>query len=82
MRNCQIECFIEYDNSDVNKRVKVALPYITCINNTFDGSLRVDTLYDDNKILITLDTQSEQIASELSNATFIYNVYSTQPVTL
>ena len=82
LRNCQIECFLEYKHPDVDKKVKVLLPYIVCTTNGIDGSLQVSTLHSDNKIMIALDTQAEQIADELLDSKFIYNVYSTQPVAL
>lgn len=82
LSNCQIECFIEYVHPTANKVVRTALPYIICDIGTVDGTLQMNTLYSYNSILVTLDTQSQQISNELLNSKLIYSVYSTQPTSL
>jgi hypothetical protein len=82
LRDCQVEIYLQYFDVETNKKVSGTLPYIIFNDNVIDGSVQIGTLYDDNQIVVTFDSNTMNVPSEIKDARILYTIYSKQEVTL
>lgn len=82
LQDCQIEIYLQYLDSTTGKKVNSVLPYVMFKDNLIDGSIQIGTLYDDNQMIVTFDSNSMSVPSEIKDARIFYNVYSKQNITL
>lgn len=82
LQDCQLEYIIQYLDTSSNEFVYGTLPYVFFVNNQVDGSIQVNTLYANNKLLVSLNTFSFDVPTEIQSATITYNVYSKQNIVL
>ena len=82
LKDCQIEILLEYQEITTNKIVYGTLPYIIFNETSVDGSIQLNTLYDTNQIMISIDSESMIVPQEIKDARVIYKVYSRQEVLL